>query len=223
MLYSEKDKINWYVREETYKTCYHPRLLSVWITVLQRPTWPPNKTPIKDVVLCAGWGVVISLFQIKKASLSCSWAPQPACWWSICLYVLAVCRETFCLGNDFSKPPRPPCSHTLHNMLLKQTIKLSCLTTHLSSLYPAASSITQSLSLIHVLQLKCVQELLWGRNHPKPSQQQFLGWSGALRSTDKPQIHTHAQTQTTPDSALCFNLVLYPWTRFIAGGKVQAT
>lgn len=136
MLYSEKDKINWYVREETYKTCYHPRLLSVWITVLQRPTWPPNKTPIKDVVLCAGWGVVISLFQIKKASLSCSWAPQPACWWSIYLYVLAVCRETFCLGNDFSKPPRPPCSHTLHNMLLKQTIKLSCLTTHLSPLYP---------------------------------------------------------------------------------------
>lgn len=54
----------------------------------------------------------------------------------IYLYVLAVCRETFCLGNDFSKPPRPPCSHTLHNMLLKQTIKLSCLTTHLSPLYP---------------------------------------------------------------------------------------
>lgn len=40
--------------------------------------------------------------------------------------------------------------------------------------------------------------------------------------TDKPPntVHRHTHTHTSPQSALCFNLVLYPWTRLEAGGSV---
>lgn len=138
----------------------------------------------------------------------------------MCLRVRAVfAGKASAYRTAPSKPLGHPAVTRYTTRLLKQTIKLSCLTTRLSPLYPRCL-LNHTASVTH----PCIsaQMLLRGRNHPEnlhsSSSEDEVRW---LLSTDKPQ---NTRTQTLSDGALCFNLGLHLRTRSVAGKeKVQAT
>lgn len=79
---------------------------------------------------------LVPLTHWKDPPLSCSRAAPPS-WFDVCLHVLAVfAGKASAYKTAPSKPPGHPAVTHCTTRLLKQTIKLSCLTTRLSPLYP---------------------------------------------------------------------------------------
>lgn len=207
-------------------------MLTIFKTILtQKPLFSPQNSfyanifflilflrlfsPIKPVVLCDEvlWkqqSAAIQVPLIQRTKFHCL-----AFWWCVFTSWLfsgnASAYKTVSWNHSatLAVTRYPAC------LCLKQTLKLSCLTSHLSPLYTCCL-LNHTIS---VFQFRCVRDL-WGWNHPNLHSSSFEDEDEARCCSQQINTRTHKLFQAAPHALIWF---LYPWTRLVAGGNVQAT